>query len=210
LPTSIPNFRLCPDGDLLQNPTHEDFRKGPRAFRDPLRRRRGRLGSGNLPAARRNRAPGRQLAWLSSRAHEIATSEDWRRDLEAAEAADRGDDPKLSANLREMRREFDRATRLPVELVSRESAATSLAKHAWADARRHADFASFAPHLETLLGIAREKADLWGYSGEPYDALLESYERRTCTAAVAELFDAMKPALRDTAAKPWKNPPRMP
>lgn len=151
------------------------------------------------PAATAHRA--RQLAWLSSRAHEIATSEDWRRDLEAAEAADRGDDPKLSANLREMRREFDRATRLPVELVSRESAATSLAKHAWADARRHADFASFAPHLETLLGIAREKAELWGYSGEPYDALLESYERRTSTAAVAELFDAMKPALRDTAAR---------
>ena len=35
--------------------------------------------------------------------------------------------------------------------------------------------------------IAREKADLWGYNGEPYDALLESYERRTSTAAVAAL-----------------------
>jgi carboxypeptidase Taq len=142
-----------------------------------------------------------QLAWLSSRAHELATSEAWKRDLEAAETSNTGDDPKLSANLRELRREFDRATKLPVELVARESAVTSLAKHAWADARKHADFPTFAPHLARLLEIAREKADLWGYSGEPYDALLEGFERRTSTAALAALFDVMKPALRKTAAK---------
>jgi carboxypeptidase Taq len=151
------------------------------------------------PAATAHRA--RQIAWLSSQAHEMATSEDWKRDLEAAEAADPGDDPKLTANLREMRREFDRATRLPVELVSRESSAASLAKHAWAAARQNADFTAFAPHLETLLEIAREKAGLWGYAGEPYDALLEGYERGTSTSAVAALFDRLEPALRDTAAR---------
>jgi carboxypeptidase Taq len=150
------------------------------------------------PAAALNRA--QQLAWLSSRAHEIATSEDWKRDLETAETSDPGDDPKLTANLRELRREFDRATKIPVGLVSRESTATSLAKHAWAEARERSDFASFAPHLETLLDIARAKADHWGYSGEPYDALLEGYERRTSTAAIATLFDSMKPELRGLAA----------
>jgi len=107
---------------------------------------------------------------------------------------------QLPANLRELRREFDRATKLPVELVARESTLTSLAKHAWADARKNSDFPTFAPHLEKLLDIAREKADLWGYTGEPYDALLEGFERGTSTAAVAALFDALKPALRDTAA----------
>lgn len=151
------------------------------------------------PAAAEFRAS--QLAWLSSRAHELATSDAWKRDLEAAEAADNGSDAKITANLRELRREYDRATKLTVELVARESTTTSLAKHAWADARKHSDFSAFAPHLETLLGIAREKADLWGYSGEPYDALLEGFERGTSTAAVAALFDAMKPALRETAAK---------
>jgi carboxypeptidase Taq len=142
-----------------------------------------------------------QLAWLSARAHELATSEAWKRDLEEAESANPGDDPRLSANLRELRREFDRATKLPTELVARSSRVSSLAKHAWADARQRADFPAFTPHLQKLLDIAREKADLWGYTGEPYDALLESYERGTSTAAVAALFDAMKPALRDTAAK---------
>jgi carboxypeptidase Taq len=150
------------------------------------------------PAAATHRAS--QLAWLSARAHELATSDTWKRDLEIAENTDPGDSPKLTANLRQLRREFERATKLPVELVARESSASSMAKHAWADARKRPDFSIFAPHLETLLGIAREKAERWGYPGEPYDALLEGYERGTSTAAVAELFDSIEPDLRVTAA----------
>ncbi len=151
------------------------------------------------PAAAAHRAE--QLAWLSSRAHELATSDEWRKDLEFAEAADPKTDSKLTANLCELRREFDRATKLPVELVARDSVASSLAKHAWAEARERSDFSAFAPHLEKLLGIAREKAELWGYSEEPYDALLEGFERGTRTAAVVELFDTMRPALREIAAR---------
>ncbi len=157
-----------------------------------------------LPAAAANHRA-EQLAWLSSRAHELATSAAWETDLEAAEAADPGSDFKQSANLRELRREFDRAAKLTTELVARDSIASSLAKHAWAKARSTSDFSLFAPHLETLLGIAREKADLWGYANEPYDALLEGYERATSTAAVADLFDTMRPRLRDIAARAVEN-----
>jgi carboxypeptidase Taq len=151
------------------------------------------------PAAAEYRAA--QLSWLSSRAHELATSGAWKTALEDAEASDAGTDPKLTANLREMRREFDRSNKLTVELVARESLACSMSKHAWVAAREKSDFAGFAPHLEILLEIAREKAGLWGYADEPYDALLDGYERRTSTAAVARLFDAMKPQLREIAAQ---------
>ena len=114
------------------------------------------------PAAAKYRA--QQLAWLSSRAHEFGTSDAWKNDLEAAEAADDGADSKLTANLREMRRDFDLGAKLSVELVARDSMANSLGKQAWADARERSDFSTFAPHLETLVAIAREKADLWGSS----------------------------------------------
>jgi carboxypeptidase Taq len=147
------------------------------------------------PAAAGHRA--QQLAWLSSRAHEMATSEDWKNALESAEN-ERG---HQDTNLRELRREFDRASKISVELVARDSIASSLAKHAWAEARERSDFSIFAPHLETLLLIAREKAELWGYEGESYDALLDGYERGTPTAAVASLFDAMCPALKELAAR---------
>src|SRR5690606_819466 len=83
------------------------------------------------PAATEHRAA--QLAWLSARAHELGTSDAWMRALEEAEAADDGGDARLTANLRELRRKTDRATKLPVELVARDSEVSSLAKHAWAD-----------------------------------------------------------------------------
>ena len=150
------------------------------------------------PAAAAHRA--RQLSWLSAKAHELATSASWQGALEEAEAGADAADFTWCANLREMRRTFDRATKLPVALVAREAAACSLAKHAWAEARGRADFASFAPHLSGLLEIAREKAERWGYPDEPYDALLDGYERRTSTAAVAALFDSLRPELRRIAA----------
>lgn len=150
------------------------------------------------PAASDFRA--RQVAWLSARAHELATSQAWQRALEAAEAKASSEDVTCQANVRELRRSYERATKLPVELVEREAKACSLAKHAWSDARKHSEFARFAPHLNTLLEIAREKAGRWGFPNEPYDALLEGYERNTSTAAVASLFDSLRPALRRMAA----------
>ncbi len=136
-----------------------------------------------------------QLAWLSEKAHELGTSQAWGDALAEAEAA------KASpALLAAMRRDYDKATKLPGELVAREAQATSLGKQAWAEARKRSDFASFAPHLEILLGIAREKADRWGYKGEAYDALLDAYERDATSAGIATLFDALRPRLRDLAA----------
>lgn len=136
-----------------------------------------------------------QLAWLSERAHELGTSSAWGDALATAEAD--ATSPALTAA---MRRDFDRATKLPGELVAREAQASSLAKVAWADARKRSDFSSFAPHLETILGIEREKAERWGYQAEAYDALLDTYERGATAAGIATLFDALKPQLRELAA----------
>jgi carboxypeptidase Taq len=150
-------------------------------------------------AASRYRAA--QLSWLSARAHEMETSEGWRAALEEAEAQGFPDGSKDAANVRELRRQFDRATRLPVSLVAREAEVSSLAKHAWAEAREKSEFPLFAPHLEALLEINREKAELWGYPDEPYDALLESYERGSRTRAIVEVFDKLQPELRRIAAE---------
>lgn len=140
----------------------------------------------------------RQLAYISGKAHSLATSDRWRRALEAAEG-ESPEDPVRAANLREFRHQFGRATKLPQELVERSSEASSLAKAAWVDARRESHFPTFAPHLETLLEIAREKADRWGYLDEPYDALLEGYERGARTADVASLFGQLREPLSEIA-----------
>ena len=158
--------------------------------------------TGLPPAAVNYRAS--QLSWLSGKAHELTTSSRWRDALEAAEAED-SNDPVVRANLREFRHHFDRSTKLPRDLVERETESASRGKAAWMEARKNSDFSRFAPSLENLLEIAREKAELWGYQGEPYDALLEEYERGSDTAAVASLFDRFREPVAEIAREAVEN-----
>lgn len=87
-------------------------------------------------------------------------------------------DPVASANLRELRRDYDRATRLPTELVSEIARTSSLGMHAWKDARARSDFTAFLPWLSKTFELFRRKAQCLGVppGGELYDALLEEYE----------------------------------
>ena len=141
----------------------------------------------------------RQLSYLSGRAHVLATGKKFRTALEKAEKQKRPQDSKEAANLRVMREDLERAIRIPTKLVEEESTVTTHAKASWAEARKKSQFPLFAPHLQKLLGIARKKADLWGYEDEPYDALLAGYERGAKTREVARLFGSLKPELTQIA-----------
>ena len=67
-----------------------------------------------------------------------------------------------AANVREMRRDFDRATRLPSSLVAEISETSSLALEVWKEARQKSDFESFLPWLEKQIDLNRRKAECYG------------------------------------------------
>lgn len=140
------------------------------------------------PQSVRHRA--KQLAYLEGKVHQLQTSESFREGLDSLD----------EANRRELTHRYERATKLPQDLVEQESETSSLAKAAWSEAREKNDFSIFAPHLVRLLEIAREKADHWGYEDEPYDALLSEYERGAKTREVAELFESIDTELARIAA----------
>ncbi|GEP45695.1 carboxypeptidase M32 [Brevifollis gellanilyticus] len=140
----------------------------------------------------------RQMSWLSGKAHAQATGRMMQKLLVQASES-KLNDAKQAANVRVMTEEHERNAKIPNRLVIEESELTAHAKHAWVEARKKSDFSGFAPHLEKLLGIARRKADLWGYADEPYDALLHTYERGTRTREVAALFSKLKPELTEIA-----------
>ena len=139
-----------------------------------------------------------QLSYLSGKIHAISTGKKFQTKLEAAEQAG-SNNLTESANLREWRHNFDKSNKLPQELVERSSKANSLAQAAWAEAREKNQFTIFAPHLEKLIGIAKEQAELWGYEDEPYDALLGCYERGAKTSDVAKIFNTFRPQIIETA-----------
>jgi len=84
--------------------------------------------------------------------------------------------------------DYDRACCYNTSFVERKSMAVSNAHHAWVGAREANDFGLFRQALEEVVTLTREEATLLGYTGHPYDALLNLYEPGATTAELNVLF----------------------
>ena len=115
---------------------------------------------------------------------------DWLASAEAADEVGR-------ANLRLIRREYDRATKVPADLAKALAKATSRAQGIWADARAGEDVAAFLPTLAEILRLRREEAAAIAGDADPYDALLQDYEPGITGAEIEALFSRMRPRLVD-------------
>ena len=125
------------------------------------------------PGAGERRAE--QLALLAQLGHERSTDPRVGEWLAAAEATVADDERR--ACLRELRRDHERATRLPKDLVGELASTESRAQQAWADARAASDFARFQPWLERMVELQRRKADCLKRDGQTrWDALADLYE----------------------------------
>jgi len=147
-------------------------------------------------------ARSKQTAALSGARHDILTSDAFEADLEAAEASDLDDEQ--AAVVREIRREFDRAAKVPKELVERISEETSNALPVWEEAKAEDDWATFAPQVETLLDLKREYAAHIDPDADPYAVLFADYEPwldlSTAEAVLEQLRDALIPLIDDVNA----------
>ncbi|MDW8051531.1 MAG: carboxypeptidase M32 [Armatimonadota bacterium] len=135
-----------------------------------------------------------QLAMLSGIIHQRATDPrigEWLSELEQSELM-QPPDSITAVNIRQWRREYDRLTKLPTELVMEFTRVTSLAEKVWEEAREKSDFRLFQPHLEQIVRLVREIAERLGYEREPYDALLDEYEQGMTAQEVEQLFEPIR------------------
>lgn len=138
-------------------------------------------------------ARGQQLATLSALAHRQFTVPEFGDQL--AQLSDASDlTPDEAKLVEETRYDYDRATRLPEAFVQKFVEEQSKAYQAWIAARENSDFKTFEPHLKIIIDLLRQKADLMGYEGSPYNALLEDYERGMTA-------EQLQPIFEDLAAK---------
>jgi carboxypeptidase Taq len=154
----------------------------------------------------------RQQALIARMVHERSSSIE-RGDLIAAVEADREAmaDPSTAALVREARRDYAKATKLPASLVEEMARISSMAKHEWAEARAASDFKRFAPWLEKLVALLRAQADCYGFAtgGERWDALADLYEPGCTARYVAGVFDPLRPRLQKLIAE-IRSAPRKP
>ncbi|MGP1346302.1 MAG: carboxypeptidase M32 [Phycisphaerales bacterium] len=137
-----------------------------------------------------------QLETISALIHEKSTSPALGDLIAAceADAAVQGDDA-ARANVREMRRDYDKATKLPPDLVREIARIASKAMHAWKGARANNDFEAFRPWLEQVITLNRRKAECYGipsHGKELFDALMDEYEPGMTAARTSEIFTPLR------------------
>jgi len=146
------------------------------------------------------------LGTLTRISHEMFIAAETGRLLEAATAELNGDAGSDDARLvKRVRRDWDKATRVPTELAAELARAASVGQEAWVAARRDDDFDAFKPHLEHNLELARRYAACLDEFEGPYDALLDDYQPRMTAAEISALFDQLKaelvPLIAETSAR---------
>jgi carboxypeptidase Taq len=136
-----------------------------------------------------------QLAYLGSAAHRKFTSNKVGQWIAECEQHGFPPDSAAAANIREWRRAYDRATKVPARLVEKMERTRTHAREAWRTAREQSKFKIFQPHLQKVLSLTRQFADCWGYQDSVYDALLEGYETGARTRELRALFAELRPAI---------------
>jgi carboxypeptidase Taq len=134
-----------------------------------------------------------QLALLARLYHEQSTHPRIGELLAAVEGTGpTGDEVSI---VREIRRGYDRAVKVPASLVEEIARVTSLAQQAWVKARATKDWPAFRPWLEKVVTLKRAEADAVGFKESPYDALLDEYEPGATAKEITELFRRLREQL---------------
>jgi carboxypeptidase Taq len=139
-------------------------------------------------------ARGRQTAMLSKLAHEKSVDPALGRLLDALEPYGEGlpyesDDASL---IRVVRRDFEKAIRLPSDYVERASAHGSVSYVAWTKARPANDFAAMRPYLEKNVELSREYAGHFAPYQRVTDPMIDDYDAGMTTESVLALFATLR------------------
>ena len=140
-------------------------------------------------------ARGQQMALLSGLHHQKMTDP---RIGELLDALSEGDlDETQAATVRNLRRDYERAAKVPADLVKRSAVARAAAFPAWAEAKNNNDWASFQPHLEGLVGLAKETvAAVREDQADAYDVLLEPFDPGSTVAVLDPMFERLSAELQ--------------
>lgn len=137
---------------------------------------------------------GRQLATLASLAHEMLTSEAYGNQLqELAGRGDLADDEKRNVEL--SLEDYNKNKKLSAAFVEAITQQTSASYNAWIQSRKENKFSIYAPELDKMIQLKKQQASMYGYESNPYDALLDEYEKGASVALLDRVFGDVKQQL---------------
>ncbi len=132
----------------------------------------------------------RQLSTLSGIYHSKLTDKKLGDLLKKLE--DKGENDSDNALIREMTRAYEKATKLPEQLIMEISEACSVGLETWKKARAEKDFSLFKDSLQRILDLKMKQAELIGYKSSPYDVMLDDYEPDLLTSDLEPMFEILR------------------
>jgi carboxypeptidase Taq len=137
---------------------------------------------------------GRQIATLNEIAHSFLTDEQLGSLLmDLNSSAGLTAEEKRNAEL--SLEDYQRNRKLTPAFVRKISEAVHAAYHAWVKARKAKAGTIFLEPLEQLIELKKQQADMLGYKGHPYDALMNEYDKGLTVNIIDNIFKNLRPAL---------------
>ena len=123
--------------------------------------------------------------------------------LDALEPWAAAEDPDSDAVrlLAAVRRDHEKAARVPTELAAEISHADALGQQAWQEARAASDFSLFRDALERHIELRHRYVACFEPVEHPYDLLLDDFEPELTTAELKPLFAQLRDALVDLVSQ---------
>ena len=121
------------------------------------------------------------------------------------EAAADAETEQEKAEVRNLQRQYDEIAKIPADEYAAFTKLCSQSVPAWVKAKRTNDFSLFAPYLEKIVAARRAQAHYFAPDRDPYEVLLDSYEKgltiAQCAAFFATLRETIVPLLADIEAR---------
>ncbi|MEZ4318266.1 MAG: carboxypeptidase M32 [Myxococcota bacterium] len=142
---------------------------------------------------------GQQLSVLSKLCHERATSPQMGEWLDTLGSANLASDRRNA--IEKLQRDYDREVKIPSSLVQRAAVARSAGFEGWMKAKEAKDFSIFRPHLEELLGLAKEKAAAIDPKAHALQVLMEKYDPGVQIPTLKDTFSRLQAGLTELIGK---------
>jgi carboxypeptidase Taq len=149
---------------------------------------------------------GQQMASLAEIAHEWSIA-DSLGDL-LGELNSREDFPEdQRRNIALSLEDYTKKKKFSPSFIRQLSETTSRSFHSWIKARSENSFALFQDDLNSLLELKRQEAEIAGYEGHPYNALLDEYEKDCTITLLDKVFDQVRGPLKELLDRIQGQPP---
>ncbi len=149
---------------------------------------------------------GRQLATLSTLAHELFTDDRLGSLLHQLDG-DGSLSPLQLENVSRTLEDYEKGQKYSSAFIRELSITTSESYHSWIEARKQNNFEIFEPALHKMIELKRQEAELLGYTGHPYNALLDDYEKGATVEMLDTLFKQVRKQLKPFLERLSHKPP---